>query len=173
MSDDVKQRIGTALREARESANLKQQAVAQRIGVSSWTISKWESGTQSLPPSEKLRELCDLYRTSSDVILGLAPRESSRDGSRRDGPEGLVDIDMSFVSECLGTWDGQALKRILVENAGVGFSGRRSHPEVRMVPRTVRERMEELVDAFLLHLESRSGGHQVDQEGRRPSDRSA
>src|SRR2546423_4249221 len=82
------------LRSAREERNWTQAEVAQAIGTSSFTVSRWELGVQA--PQPYFREkLCALFElspqelglipesaaTAADVLLGLEPGEAR---ARRD-----------------------------------------------------------------------------------------
>ena len=56
----------------RKKAGMSQEALAERLGVSRQAVSKWESG-QSLPDTEKLIRLSDLFQVSTDYLLKDAP----------------------------------------------------------------------------------------------------
>ncbi len=48
--------------------NMTQEGLAQRMGVSRQTVSKWESG-ESVPEISKLIELCGIFSCSLDALL--------------------------------------------------------------------------------------------------------
>lgn len=52
----------------RTNGNMTQESLAQRMGVSRQTVSKWESG-ESTPELSKLIELCDIFSCSMDTLL--------------------------------------------------------------------------------------------------------
>ena len=58
--------------ELRKSKNMTQQDLADRIGVSFQSISKWENGG-SMPDIQLLPELAELFSVSVDQLLGLCP----------------------------------------------------------------------------------------------------
>ena len=55
--------IGDHLFRARKSSGLSQEAVAEKLGVSRQTISKWETN-ETLPDIEQSRRLAQLYHVS-------------------------------------------------------------------------------------------------------------
>ncbi|MEM7202531.1 MAG: helix-turn-helix transcriptional regulator [Planctomycetota bacterium] len=67
MSD--RDNIGELLATARKAKRLTQKDVAVRLGVALSTLQGWEYGKHSVP-ADNLRDLCDLYDCSADVILG-------------------------------------------------------------------------------------------------------
>ncbi|MCH5333985.1 MAG: methyltransferase domain-containing protein [Agathobacter sp.] len=60
--------------ELRKSKNMTQQDLADRMGVSFQSISKWENGG-SMPDIQLLPELAELFSVSVDQLLGLCPLE--------------------------------------------------------------------------------------------------
>lgn len=61
-------KLGDKLKEARTNANLRQDELAERIGVSRQTISNWEN-SRSFPDIGSLLKLSDLYCISLDEML--------------------------------------------------------------------------------------------------------
>ena len=60
--------LGERLIELRKNKKLSQEEVAEKLGVSRQTISKWELD-QSLPDFDKILPLCKLYNITSDELL--------------------------------------------------------------------------------------------------------
>lgn len=52
----------------RKNGNMTQEKLAERMGVSRQTVSKWESG-ESVPEVSKLIELCELFSCTVDALL--------------------------------------------------------------------------------------------------------
>lgn len=70
--------LGERLTELRKKANLSQEDIAEKIGVSRQTISKWELD-QSLPDFDKILPLCKLYNITSDELLTGRKTDSNND----------------------------------------------------------------------------------------------
>ena len=60
--------INERLRKARLSANLTQEIVAEKVGVSRQTMSNWENG-KSHPDISSVMALSDVYGISLDALL--------------------------------------------------------------------------------------------------------
>ena len=61
-------RLGSNLCRARKKAGLSQEAVAEKLGVSRQTISKWETD-ETLPDIRQSKELALLYKLSLDELI--------------------------------------------------------------------------------------------------------
>ena len=62
--------FGKKILSIRQNANLTQEELALRMGVTPQAISKWERG-QGLPDISILSDLCRVLNVSSDLLLGL------------------------------------------------------------------------------------------------------
>ncbi|MEW9584504.1 helix-turn-helix domain-containing protein [Paraburkholderia sp. DGU8] len=61
-------RIGQALAEARNAAEMTQEQVSERLGVNTETISRFERG-HTLPPLGRLFELASLYGVLPETLV--------------------------------------------------------------------------------------------------------
>lgn len=73
-----KKAIGKRLKHTRERKRLKQNYVAQKIGVHNSTLNKYESGERE-PDLETLHKLAEIYEVTTDYLL-----------CRTDHPKGIV-----------------------------------------------------------------------------------
>lgn len=60
--------LGEKLLDLRKSKGLSQEEVADKLGVTRQTVSKWETD-QSTPDFDKIAPLCELYEISADELL--------------------------------------------------------------------------------------------------------
>ena len=60
--------LGNSLFHARKKSGLSQEAVAERLGVSRQTISKWETD-ETLPDIYQSKKLSSLYRLTLDELI--------------------------------------------------------------------------------------------------------
>ena len=60
--------IGERILELRKSKGYSQEDIANKLNVSRQTVSKWETN-QSLPESDKIVPLCELFNISTDFLL--------------------------------------------------------------------------------------------------------
>ena len=68
--------LGTSLAQARRKAGLTQEAVAEKLGVSRQTISKWELD-ETLPDIRQSKRLAMLYRVTLDALIDLTSKRRS------------------------------------------------------------------------------------------------
>ena len=82
--------LGTRLRAARENTGLTQQAVAERIGVSTQTLRNWEAGRHE-PTQEAIARLASLYAVQLQGLRAEAP--IPHDGTLLRNPNQRVRVD--------------------------------------------------------------------------------
>lgn len=63
-------RLGESLAQARKKAGLTQEAVAEKLGVSRQTISKWETD-ETLPDIRQSKKLADPYQVTLDELVAF------------------------------------------------------------------------------------------------------
>ena len=66
----------------RKKSGWSQEELAEQMGVSRQSISKWE-GAQSIPDLEKIIRLAQLFSVSTDYLLGLTDEKRPYPPSRR------------------------------------------------------------------------------------------
>lgn len=59
-------------KECRERAGITQKEAALNLDVSIQAVSYWETGSR-MPTVDKILQMCDLYNTSADYLLGRVP----------------------------------------------------------------------------------------------------
>lgn len=62
------QKIGTFLKELRNEKNLTQEQLAEKLGVSRRTVSRWETGS-NMPDLDLLIEMADHYEVDLRELL--------------------------------------------------------------------------------------------------------
>ncbi len=68
--------IGERIKKCRQEAGWSQEKVAQQLGVSRQSVTKWESG-QSAPSTSNLFQLAKLFGTTVDFLTKEDPPEES------------------------------------------------------------------------------------------------
>jgi transcriptional regulator with XRE-family HTH domain len=66
--------VKISMRAARVNIGLSQKEAADRLNVSSKTLSNWENGI-TFPPVDKIPDICELYGVSYDM-LNFLPNDS-------------------------------------------------------------------------------------------------
>ena len=67
--------ICDTIKELRERAGLSQSALAKKIGVTRSVVNAWQMGL-SIPTTQYVAELTQLFHVSADYMLGLDNTES-------------------------------------------------------------------------------------------------
>ena len=67
--------ICDTIKELRERAGLSQSALAKKIGVTRSVVNAWEMGL-SIPTTQYVAELTQLFHVSADYMLGLDNTEA-------------------------------------------------------------------------------------------------
>lgn len=71
---------GERIKEHRRRLDLSQQALGEKLGISSVAVSKWERG-QSQPDIPTLKRLADIFGVSLDELCGHEPPPPKNDGN--------------------------------------------------------------------------------------------
>ncbi len=106
--------IGEKISHLRDSLNISQEQLAERLSVSRQSVSKWEMG-QALPQIDKVLQLCELFNVSCDELLydkislknkGTAKTEGNKyfgtDGFRGEANLDLTSMQAYKVGRFLG-----------------------------------------------------------------------
>jgi transcriptional regulator with XRE-family HTH domain len=89
-------KIAEKLAELRNAKGVTQDDVAQAIGISNKTVSKWENGT-SMPDLPMLVMLAEYYEVTTDALLGLSePKKMNYRETIRSQFDGL-DCKTAFL----------------------------------------------------------------------------
>ena len=72
--------LGESIHDARKAAGLSQEALGEKLGVVSQTVSKWERG-ESVPDAALLPSLADALGVSLDGLFGRVPSDAEMEAS--------------------------------------------------------------------------------------------
>jgi transcriptional regulator with XRE-family HTH domain len=93
--------LGQRLYDLRREKGLSQEQLAQVIGVSRQTVSKWETD-QSTPDLERLMALADCYGLTLDALVGKSTPEPPPEPSPEPLPEAPATPDISLFTRLAG-----------------------------------------------------------------------
>ena len=104
--------FGEILAELRKDRGMTQKDLAERLHVSVGTISNYENGAH-MPDVEKLTELADLFRVTTDYLLGRAVYNVSPDVFRAAALNGKPTYEVIMQMRSLTEQQQRALDVIL------------------------------------------------------------
>ena len=92
--------ISESIRTLRRERGFTQEALAEKLGVTAQSISKWESGT-TLPDVSMIIPMASIFGVSTDVIFGVTP-----DSQEREIEEMKRYLDKPEITnkECVERW---------------------------------------------------------------------
>lgn len=100
--------LGERLLEYRTKSNMSQDTLAEKLGVTRQTISKWETD-QSTPDFNKILPLCEVYGITTDELIKGEKKEQTIDSDsktyaeKRNKQKAAV-ISTSVFLYCVGTF---------------------------------------------------------------------
>ena len=85
----------------RQHYGITQEGLAEQLGVSRQTVSKWEAGT-NYPEMDKLLQLCDLFHTNlDDLMRGNVHVAKDNDTDRYDRHMNRYDLSIALGVACI------------------------------------------------------------------------
>ena len=72
--DGFDMNLSDNLKKIRKDNNLSQEALAEKLGVSRQSVSKWESGL-AYPEMDKVLQLCEMFNLNIDELLNQNIKE--------------------------------------------------------------------------------------------------
>lgn len=92
--------FGSRLKELRIENNISQKQVANDIGISTTTISQYESDSR-FPNEDMLKRLCLYYKISSDYLLGLTDTKHSPLSKEEAKEKMIMSKQMDFIYDLI------------------------------------------------------------------------
>lgn len=93
--------LAQRLQQLRRQKGLSQENLAEQLGVSRQAVGKWESGA-TVPELEKLLELCRLFDTDLNDLLGLESRTEQSDSEQASHqPQGFTEEQMELLRQLI------------------------------------------------------------------------
>lgn len=104
-------KLGEKILSARKKAGLSQVDLADALGVSRQSVSKWETG-EANPEIGKLPELARLLGVSTDWLLSEEDEPAKERGEAGFGPVPQINIDQKTYPEWLDHMPGNITKMV-------------------------------------------------------------
>ena len=88
------------LKKIRKEHNLSQEQIAEQLGVSRQSVSKWESG-QAYPEMDKMLQLCRLFNLNIDELLNQDIKEVNNTKQAKNNINKFIDDFLDYITKTL------------------------------------------------------------------------
>ncbi|MBP9989139.1 MAG: helix-turn-helix transcriptional regulator [Ruminococcus sp.] len=88
------------LRKIRKDNNLSQEQLAEKLGVSRQSVSKWES-EQAYPEMEKLIQICDMFDVTMDEILNQNASAVKETKKEKNNISRHIDSFLNYITKTI------------------------------------------------------------------------
>ena len=111
------------LKKIRKDNNLSQEDLAEKLGVSRQSVSKWESGL-AYPEMDKVLELCKLFNLNIDDLLNQDIKEIEKTKQSTSTINKYIDSFLSYISKTVNLFSSLKFKdkiKCIFEQCLIGF----------------------------------------------------
>ena len=110
------------IKKIRKENNLSQEQLAEKLGVSRQSVSKWESG-QAYPEMDKVLQICDLFSLNMDELMKSDLKEVREMKQSRANINKYVDDFFGFITKTIDMFSSLKFKdklKCIVEQVFIG-----------------------------------------------------
>lgn len=97
------------LKRIRKENNLSQEQLAEKLGVSRQSVSKWESG-QAYPEMDKMLQLCEMFNLNMDDLLNQNISEVNSKKKSKINVNKYIDSFLDFITKTTKMFGAMSLK---------------------------------------------------------------
>ena len=110
------------LKRIRKDNNLSQEQLAEKLGVSRQSVSKWENG-EAYPEMDKVLQLCKMFNLNIDELLNQDIKEVNENKQSKINVDKYVRDFLDYVNKTINLFSSMKFKDIvkcLIEQAIIG-----------------------------------------------------
>lgn len=100
------------LKKIRKDNNLSQEQLAEKLGVSRQSVSKWESGL-AYPEMDKMLQLCQIFNLNIDELLNQDVNEVSNNKQYKNNINKFIDSFLEYVTKTIDMFSSMKFKEKL------------------------------------------------------------
>lgn len=100
------------LKRIRKENNLSQEQLADKLGVSRQSVSKWES-QQAYPEMDKVIQLCNMFNLNIDELLNKDIKEAREEKESKNRVNKYLDDFLSFITKTVNMFTSMKAKDII------------------------------------------------------------
>ena len=92
--------LGENLKNIRKEHNLSQEQIAEKLGVSRQSVSKWESN-QAYPEMDKMIQICQLFNLNIDDLLNQDIKEIKNNKQTKSNINKFIDDFLDYITKTI------------------------------------------------------------------------
>ena len=104
--------LSSNLKKIRKENNLSQEDLAEKLGVSRQSVSKWESN-QAYPEMDKVIQLCKMFNLNIDELLNQDINDKKDSETRKNKFNNQVDSFLNFITKTVNMFSAMKFKSII------------------------------------------------------------
>ena len=115
--------LGENLKKIRKDNNLSQEQLAETLGVSRQSVSKWESN-QAYPEMDKVIQIASMFNLNIDDLLNQDIREITSEKQSKIAINKYIDDFLSFITKTIDMFSSMKFKdkcKCLIEQCVILF----------------------------------------------------
>lgn len=109
MKGEDNMNLSDNLKKIRKEHNLSQEQLAERLGVSRQSVSKWES-SQAYPEMDKMLQLCQMFNLNMDDLLNQDIKEVNNVKQAKNNINKFIDDFLDYITKTIDMFSGMKLK---------------------------------------------------------------
>lgn len=112
------------LKRIRKDNNLSQEQLAEKLGVSRQSVSKWENG-EAYPEMDKVLQLCKMFNLNIDELLNQDIKEVNENKQSKINVDKYVKDFLDYITKTINLFSSMKFKDIikcLIEQCFIGIS---------------------------------------------------
>ena len=104
--------LSSNLKKIRKENNLSQEDLAEKLGVSRQSVSKWESN-QAYPEMDKVIQLCKMFNLNIDELLNQDINDKKDSETRKNKFNNQVDSFLNFITKTVNMFSAMKFKNVI------------------------------------------------------------
>ena len=97
------------LKKIRKEHNLSQEQLAEKLGVSRQSVSKWESN-QAYPEMDKVLQLCKMFNLNIDDLLNQDINEVNNSKKAKNNINKFIDDFLNYINKTINVFSALKVK---------------------------------------------------------------
>lgn len=102
-------KLADNLKQIRKKHNMSQEDLAEALGVSRQSVSKWESGI-SYPEMDKVLEICKMFNLNIDELLNQNIKEVNNNNQTKNNINKIIDDFLEYITKTVDMFSSMKFK---------------------------------------------------------------